>query len=101
MAIVAIQDKPPDPAGEVWVRRSLPNIRTDDGAEDQGLHEVHRRCRLLAIADSPERNVAAKSIPLESTKTHKDSTDEVVSREPVFLCESSRNLQPIWRRQQK
>ena len=31
------------------------NIRADDGAEDQGLHEVHRRCRLLAIADSLTR----------------------------------------------
>ena len=36
-----------DERGEVLVRRPLPvDVRTDDGAADQGLHEVHGR-RLL------------------------------------------------------
>ena len=60
-----------DAAGEVLVRRPLPvDIRADDGAADQGLHEVHGR-RLLSLGVwSEERAASMPGVPLFNDPKH-------------------------------
>ena len=60
-----------DAAGEVLVRRPLPvDIRADDGAADQGLHEVHGR-RLLSLGVwCEERAASMPGVPLFNDPEH-------------------------------